>query len=85
MDYKFNIETKTVEGFKGTEKVFERNLNPDSFVYVNGKVIDSFIIDEYKGKSVRQTVLAERAFFQKHKIDLDMVTSLFKQNQKYFR
>ena len=82
MDYKFNIENKSVEGFIQGQKVFERVFEKGTYIFnKNGDIIDKLIFsgDELVGEIKKKTNL----FFNKHGIDSELVSKLFRENSEY--
>ena len=80
--YKFNIENKSVEGYREGKMIFERVYNGETCVFnENEDILDTLVFGE--NDTVRQGIQKTDEFFVKNNIDQKIVVNLFRQNREY--
>ena len=82
MDYKFNIENKSVEGYQDGKMILRRIYGAETYIFdENGNILDTLVYDEEE--KIREGIRRTDAFFNKHNIDQEAVVNLFRENKKY--
>lgn len=80
--YKFNIENLSVQGSVNGKKVFERVYEEGTYIFdKDGNIVDTLVYTN--DETVREGIKRTDAFFDKHGIDQEVVSGLFRANKEY--